>query len=128
MKVLLDTCTFLWILADAPQLSATALDLFTDPAKDVYLSSVSTWEIAVKHALGRLPLPEPLSNFIPAMRSAHGIEPLSLDEESTLYTSRLPGHHRDPFDRMLICQAIVRDLVILTPDDEIRQYPAKTKW
>lgn len=128
MRLLLDTCTFLWILADAPQLSFHALDLFTTPENEVYLSSVSTWEISVKHALGKLPLPEPPAEFIPAMRESHGIESLSLDEESTLYLSRLPPYHRDPFDRMLVCQAIVQDLAILTPDEEIRQYPVKTRW
>ncbi len=127
MRLLLDTCTFLWILAEAPQLSFRALDLFTTPENEVYLSSVSAWEISVKHALGKLPLPEP-TEFIPAMRKIHGIESLSLDEESTLYLSRLPQYHRDPFDRMLVCQAIVQDLVILTPDEEVRQYPVKTSW
>ncbi len=128
MRILLDTCTFLWILADAPELSDDALDLFTAPENEIYLSSVSTWEIAIKYGLGRLPLPEPPTEFIPAMREAHGIESLSLDEESTLYVSRLPAYHRDPFDRVLVCQAIVRSLVILTPDDLIRQYPVKTRW
>ena len=75
MRLLLDTCTFLWILGEAPQLSFEALDLFTAPENDVYLSSVSTWEIAVKHSLGRLPLPEPPTEFVPSMREAHGIEP-----------------------------------------------------
>ncbi len=128
MRLLLDTCTFLWILADAPQLSFEALDLFTTADNEVFLSPVSTWEIAVKHSLGRLPLPEPPPEFIPSMRDAHGIESLRLDEESTLYVSRLPAYHKDPFDRMLVCQAIVQDLVILTPDQEIRQYPVKTRW
>ncbi len=128
MRCLLDTCTFLWILSGSPRLSQPALDLFTDPANDVYLSSVSTWEIGVKHALGRLPLPDAPPEFIPAMRAAHGIEPLSLDEESTLYVSRLPAYHQDPYDRMLVCQAMVQNLVILTPDEEIRQYPVKTSW
>ncbi|MCP3957467.1 MAG: type II toxin-antitoxin system VapC family toxin [bacterium] len=128
MRLLLDTCTFLWILADSPQLSFEAVDLFTAPENEVYLSSVSTWEIAVKNALGRLPLPERPTEFVPAMREAHGIESLSLDEESTLYVSRLPSYHKDPFDRMLVCQALVQDLVLLTPDDDIRQYPVKTRW
>jgi PIN domain nuclease of toxin-antitoxin system len=125
---LLDTCTFLWILTESPELSLDALDLFTSPDKDVYLSPVSTWEIAVKHALGRLPLPSSPRDFVPAMRAGHGIESLSLDEQSTLYVAQLPSFHRDPFDRMLICQALVHDLVILTPDEEIRRYPVKTRW
>lgn len=128
MRLLLDTCTFLWILSDSPELSFEALDLFTAAENEVFLSPVSTWEIAVKHSLGRLPLPEAPAELIPPMRNAHGIESLSLDEESTLHVSRLPDYHKDPFDRMLICQAIVWDLVILTPDEEIRQYPVKTQW
>ncbi len=128
MRLLLDTCTFLWVLADSPELSFEALDLFTAPENEVFLSSVSTWEIAVKHSLGKLPLPEPPTQFVPSMRAAHGIETLSLDEESTLHVTRLPSYHKDPFDRMLVCQAIIQDLVILTPDDCIRQYPVKTRW
>ncbi len=128
MRLLLDTCTFLWILADSPELSLEALDLFTAPENEVFLSAVSTWEISVKHALGRLPLPEPPTKLVPTMRDAHGIDSLSLDEESTLYVPRLPPHHKDPFDRMLICQAIVHNLVILTPDESIHRYPVKTRW
>jgi len=128
LTLLLDTCTFLWILADSPELSFKALDLFTDPTNKVCLSSVSTWEIGVKHALGRLPFPEAPSEFIPAMREAHGIESLSLDEESTLYIPRLPSYHKDPFDRMLICQAIQHELTILTPDPLINQYAVRTVW
>lgn len=128
MRLLLDTCTFLWITAESPQLSFEALDLFTEPENEVYLSSVSTWEIAVKHDLGRLPLPDPPTEFVPEMREGHGIDSLDLDEESTLYVARLPPYHRDPFDRMLVCQAIVHDLMILTPDREIRRYPVKTRW
>jgi PIN domain nuclease of toxin-antitoxin system len=78
VRLLLDTCTFLWIITDAPQLSTRAGELFYQPENDVFLSSVSTWEIAVKHALGRLPLPEAPLEIIPSMRDAHGIEPLSL--------------------------------------------------
>ncbi len=128
MRLLLDTCTFLWIITDAPQLSSRAGELSYTPDNEDFLSSVSTWEIAVKHTLGRLPLPEAPLAIIPSMRDAHGIESLSLDEESTLYVPRLPAYHRDPFDRMLVCQAIVQDLVILTPDKDIHQYPVKTTW
>lgn len=128
MRVLLDTCTFLWILSDPSRLSSDAVDLFTTPDNPVFLSAVSSWEVSVKSALGRLPLPEPLTEFLPKMRRAHGVKSLSLDEESTLCLPRLPMHHKDPFDRMLICQAIVHDLTILTPDPLIRQYPVKTKW
>jgi len=128
MRLLLDTCTFLWISTDAPELSTRARELFVDPGNEVYLSSVSTWEIAIKYALGRLPLPEPPERFIPDQRKRHGIEPLPLDEEATLHLVRLPELHKDPFDRMLICQAIVHGLVILSPDELICQYPVRTMW
>jgi PIN domain nuclease of toxin-antitoxin system len=116
VRLLLDTCTFLWIITDAPDLSKHARDLFSDPGNDVFLSTVSIWEIVVKYRLGKLPLPEPPDRFIPAQRERHAIEPLALDEESTLYLTRLPDLHRDPFDHMLICQAIRHGLVLLTPD------------
>jgi PIN domain nuclease of toxin-antitoxin system len=128
VKLLLDTCTFLWIIADAPPLSRTARALFQAPENDVFLSAGSAWEIAIKHALGRLPLPEAPARFVPAMRDAHGIEPLPVDEASALHIARLPALHRDPFDRLLVSQAIVHGLTILTPDPLITQYPALTVW
>ncbi|RPJ22148.1 MAG: type II toxin-antitoxin system VapC family toxin [Desulfobacteraceae bacterium] len=128
MRILLDTCTFLWIIGDAPELSNRARELFIDPANDVFLSAVSAWEISVKHGLGRLPLPEPPEKFIPFQRERHGIEALPLEEEATLYLNRLPSSHRDPFDRMLICQAIVHGMVILTPDELVTQYPVRSLW
>lgn len=128
MRLLLDTCTFLWIASDDPALSERARDLFRDPENDVYLSAASVWEIALKNALGRLPLPGPPETYIPKLRARHAIQPLPLDEESALHLPRLAALHRDPFDRMLICQAIVRGLVLLTPDGAIAQYPVATVW
>lgn len=128
MRLLLDTCTFLWLIAGAPELSTRARDLFGDPDNDIYLSAVSAWEIAVKYGLGRLPLPEAPERFVPAQRDRHGIQPLALDEESALHLARLPRLHRDPFDRMLVCQAIVHGLVILGPDPAITQYPVRAAW
>jgi PIN domain nuclease of toxin-antitoxin system len=128
MKILLDTCAFLWIITDAPELSESARLLFVDPANEVYLSSVSAWEISVKHALGRLPLPEPPERFIPSRRKQHGIDTLLLEEEAALHLTRLPPYHQDPFDRMLICQAVVHGMVLLTPDEMILQYSVRTTW
>jgi PIN domain nuclease of toxin-antitoxin system len=128
MKLLLDTCAFLWLIADARELSRDARDLFREPANEVYLSSVAAWEIAVKYALGRLPLPAPPERLIPLQRHQHGITGLPLDEESVLQAHRLPPLHRDPFDRMLICQAIVHGMAILTPDPLIAQYAVRVVW
>jgi PIN domain nuclease of toxin-antitoxin system len=128
VKVLLDTCTFLWLVLDEGRLSRVARDAFQDPANDAYLSSVSVWEITLKHAAGKLPLPEPLERLIPRVREQMFIEPLALEEEAALHLARLPALHGDPFDRMLVSQAIVGGLVLLTPDRQIAQYPARTLW
>lgn len=128
MKLLLDTCTFLWILSDDAALSEQARAAFSDPANEVYLSPVSVWEIVVKHALKRLPLPEPPDRFIKSQRTRHGIQPLPLDEDAVFQLSRLPEYHKDPFDRMLVCQAIAQGVTLLTPDEAIRQYPVRTMW
>jgi len=82
----------------------------------------------IKHSLGRLPFPESPHRFIPNQREKHGIESLPLDEESTLNWHRLPQLHNDPFDRMLVCQAIAQGLTILTPDNLIGQYPVRVLW
>jgi PIN domain nuclease of toxin-antitoxin system len=128
MRLLTDTCTFLWMISAPDRLSPRARVMLIDPSNEVFLSSVSAWEIAVKHGLGHLPLREAPDRFVPAQREAHGIEALPLDEESVLQVLRLPALHRDPFDRMLVCQAIVHGLAILTPDPLVSQYPARVIW
>ena len=128
MKLLLDTCTFLWIAADSRKLSAVARGAFLDLDNERYLSASSAWEIAIKHALGRLRLPKRPELYIPAIREASGIDALPIDEESALRVARLPALHSDPFDRMLVAQAIVHGMTILTPDEEVAQYPARVLW
>jgi PIN domain nuclease of toxin-antitoxin system len=128
MKILLDTCTFLWLAQDAPDLSNKAKALFQNPQNAVYLSSVSVWEIIVKNQLGKLPLPNTAEKFIQQQCEQHFIQYLALDEKAVFQLDRLPNHHRDPFDRMLICQAIAHDLTLLTSDKLIVQYPVATAW
>ena len=123
MKLLLDTCTFLWIVTGSSRLSKHAAQWFSDPANDVFLSAVSAWEIAVKHSLGTLRLPAPPLEFIPSQREAHGITALPLTEEEVLYLPKIPKLHRDPFDRMLICQAKAHGLTLASSDGLVRQYP-----
>jgi PIN domain nuclease of toxin-antitoxin system len=128
MKLLLDTCTFLWVAEGSARLSARAREYFQDFGNEAFLSAVSAWEIAVKSSRGALSLDEQPDAFVPKYRAVHGIEPLALSEEAALQLGRLPQLHRDPFDRMLICQAIAEGMTILTPDELIRQYPVRTIW
>ena len=128
MKLLVDTCTFLWIASDSPRLSKTAASVFLDRNNERYLSAASAWEIGIKHATGRLPLPGRPDIFVPTVRDASGIASLEIDEESALHAGRLPGLHADPFDRMLVAQAIVHGMTILTPDPEIEKYAVRVLW
>lgn len=128
MKFLLDTCTFLWITKGSEELSPHVIEIFSDPKNEVYLSAVSAWEINIKYLLDKLPLPLSPERFIPKERKRHLIAPLNLSENDTLHLCKLPILHKDPFDRMLICQAIEHSMTILTPDPLIKQYPIRSLW
>lgn len=125
---MLDTCTFLWIIVGANELSPSAKALFANPANEMLLSVVSIWELSIKHALGKLPLPSPMDRFLVEQRERHGISVLPLHEGAVLHLHKLPRLHGDPFDRMLICQAIEHDCLLLTPDPLITQYPVRAQW
>jgi PIN domain nuclease of toxin-antitoxin system len=123
MRILLDTCEFLWLVAGDTKLSPLVATAVRDPQNTVFLSAVSFWEICVKHSLGKLPLPQPPAQFVPQQRDKHLIAPLVLDEAAVSQLSGLPGLHRDPFDRMLICQAMAHGLTLASSDSLVRQYP-----
>jgi PIN domain nuclease of toxin-antitoxin system len=128
VKLLLDACTFLWFDIDSPRLSPLARQLCLDPENQLYFSVILTWEIAIKNMSGRLSLGEPVEKYVPRRREAIGITSLELSEETVLQLPKLPPLHNDPFDRMLVCQAIVHGLVILTPDEWITRYPVRVMW
>jgi len=128
VKLLLDTCTFLWLAGGGRSLSKPAADAIRDPSNEVYLSAVSAWEIVSKHRAGRLPLPEPPDRLIPTERRLRGVLALAFEEESTFQLLRLPPLHRDPFDRMLVSQAIAGSLALVTPDPLVTQYPVRVLW
>ena len=96
--------------------------------EEVYLSALSAWEIAIKHRLGRLPLPEPPARYVASRRSWLRLEPLAFDEACAAHDALLPPHHRDPFDRDLVSQAILNGMTIVTPDAAIALYPAPILW
>ena len=128
MKLLLDTCSFLWFLADAPELSAKARAAILDPANSVYLSAVSAWEIGRKYAKGDLQLPGRPESLIPQVRTDSGILSLPLSEEEAISAEKLPLLHKDPFDRMIIAQALVQGMVVVTPDRAFEPYPVRLLW
>ena len=101
-----------------------------DSGNMLLLSAASVWEIGVKHALGRLRLPNdlPPAEFIPEARSRNGMDTLPITETDALQLPKLPRIHQDPFDRMLICQAIANQAVIVTPDPLIARYPVSVQW
>ncbi len=122
MRILLDTHIFLWFISGDTQLSTDVRDAIRDPDNEVYLSAISVWEAIVKYQLGKLPLPEHPETYLPKQRDLHQIASLALDEISVVQLAKLPLLHRDPFDRMLICQALQNGLTIATVDTAIRAY------
>ena len=117
-----------WWVTDDPSLSDDAAGLIRDPSRRVFLSPVSVWEIVVKNALGKLPLPEDPRSLIPRLRGESGFQELTLTEKAVLQLPRLLDLHKDPFERMLLCQAIEHSLTIVTPDRDLQQYPVRTEW
>ena len=128
MKLLVDTCTFLWLATDDPGLSPSARAACRASENAVFLSSLSAWEIAIKHRLGRLPLPEPPGRYVVSRREWLQLQPLAFDEGCAAHDALLPPHHADPFDRGLVSQAILHGMTIVTPDAEIARYPAPILW
>lgn len=125
MNLLLDTHSFLWYISDDPKLPRYAYNAIRDKSNEVYLSVVSIWEALVKHQNGKLPLPSGPDEYIDASRIAHRISDLALDRQAVSQLLSLPAHHRDPFDRMLICQALAHQLTIVTSDEMFRLYPVQ---
>ncbi len=120
MRLLLDTHLLLWWLAASPSLSVQARAMIRDPENTVYISAVSLWEIWLKQSLGKLQVP---ADFTDRLAAEH-FESLPLAASQTRQVSLLPWHHRDPFDRMLIAQAQVEKLVLLTADEALAAYGA----
>jgi PIN domain nuclease of toxin-antitoxin system len=106
MRILLDTHIFLWFISGDRQLSDKIRDAIRDFDNEVYLSAISVWEVIVKYQLGKLSLPESPEIYLPKQRDLHQISSLFFDEMSVVQLAELPPLHRDPFDRMLVCQAL----------------------
>ncbi len=122
MRLLLDTHVFLWFISGDDRLPNFMRKAIIDMKNEAYLSVVSLWEAIIKHQIGRLPLPESPWKYLPLQRERHKIMSLPIYESSVVNLEILPDIHRDPFDRMLICQAMNHDLTIVTVDNLIRKY------
>ena len=128
MNVLLDTLVPLWFLIGDTRLSNASRGILADPDHRLYLSAISAAEIGVKFALGKLRLPQPPAKMIPDMMAELRLFPLPLELHHGWHLADLPRHHNDPFDRLLIAQAIVEDMPMLTADAIFRKYPVKVIW
>ena len=122
MRILLDTHCWLWWISEPERLQERARNQIADSHNTILLSAVSSWEIAIKYALGRLPLPEPPEDFVPRRLSQDAILGLPIEHIHALRVAALPDHHRDPFDRLLIAQAEVEGIPVMTVDPQFRLY------
>lgn len=125
MRLLLDTQVFIWHITGDPDLPKAFIDPIEDRTNEVFVSVASIWEAVIKFRLGKLVMPEAPSQFLPVQREAHGFESLVVDEAVMPHLERLPGHHRDPFDRLLVAQALQHDLMLVTTDRQVTAYPAR---
>ena len=128
MNLLLDTCVFLWLADQTEHLSQPARKALEDPACTLILSQISILEIQLKFTKGKLPLTLEPKVFVREATERHGITLLPLANEAICTTGKLPLLHNDPFDRLLIAQAIQNGLVLVTPDQDIHSYPVRVIW
>ena len=128
MRLLLDTHAWLWWNQDAPALTARARHAIADPANQCWLSMASAWEMAIKIASGKLTLESNLERFLPEQLASNGIALLPIDVRHIARTVKLPFHHRDPFDRLLVAQALVGGMTIVSADRVFSKYRVKRIW
>lgn len=126
--LLLDTHVFIWWATDDLRLSESAREAIADPAEPVFLSVVTPWEMTIKHAIGRLDLAEPPRSLVYAQVARHGFQPLDVGLEHALGVSELARHHADPFDRLLIAQARVEGLALVSCDAVFERYDLPVVW
>lgn len=127
MRALLDTCTLIWLVADSECLSKAAVRAI-DTADDLLLSDASIWELGLKWNAGKIKLPAPPRTWVPAQCASWSIVGVPITRDHLFRSFELPAVHRDPFDRLIVAQAIENGLTVVTPDEAIRAYPVATLW
>ena len=128
MNLLLDSHTFLWFVWDDPKLSPSAKALIEDGANRKLVSVASCWEIAIKAGLKRLALGEPATTFLPRELATNGFEVLGIELAHATFVETLPPHHKDPFDRLLVAQALIERLPLVSADAILEQYGIQRLW
>lgn len=128
MKLLIDTHVFLWLMDEPEKLSGKALEVCKNRENQIYLSVVSPWEIEIKRQLGKLRLKLPLRTIIEEQQEKNGLQMLAVELEHVLTLGNLIRHHADPFDRLLIAQAIVEYADLVTADPLFSKHPVKLYW
>lgn len=127
MKYLLDTHAFMWMDSEPEKLSAHVQQLCQDTENTLMLSVVSIWEMQIKNQLGKLRLNLPLAEIVREQQE-NGIEILPVEAAHIFALESLPNLHKDPFDRLLVAQAIAEDMILISADPLIQQYPARVEW
>ena len=128
MKYLLDTHTLLWITTDDPKLSKKAKNIYLDAENEILLSIASIWELAIKSSIGKITFQKDLDEFVDVHIKGNNIEILKIELPHVLRIEKLPFHHRDPFDRLIIAQAIEDNLKILGANNIFDKYKVKRIW
>lgn len=128
MKYLLDTHTFLWWNMDDTQLSPLAREIISDGDNEIFLSAATAWEIAIKTARGRLELPEDPTRYVSNRMKLHGFQALPVHIHHAAHVYKLPMHHADPFDRLLIAQSQIESMPLISVDAEIQKYEVEVLW
>ena len=128
MRLLLDTVAFIFLAENNAELSQSTRNLIDNPANELFLSAASVWEIAIKYSIGRLELEIPPEDYVPEQRRLHSIESLPISERDALQVGKLPNIHRDPFDRLILAQAIVQGMAVVTNDSRMQRYEVPIVW
>jgi PIN domain nuclease of toxin-antitoxin system len=128
VKLLLDTHAFLWWIGDDPRLSSPARASIADPGSEVWFSVASAWELAIKAAIGRIETEAPLSRFLEEQTRQNGFRVLPVLLGHAAGVESLPDHHRDPFDRLLVAQAIAEEMTLVSGDRVLRKYGVRVLW